>query len=108
MKVRVKTEQELIAAGFVRKSDKWISPHADLENIGKSMSEYVGKTIEVEDGGKTHFSQADDDMHWTWPREALIFGPASTTTSIFKACEAGDVGSVRELLGADGGGDVVD
>jgi hypothetical protein len=101
MKVKVKTEEELVAAGFARKSDVWVSPRADREGIGKSMSAYVGKTIEVEDGGKTHFFQTDDDSHWAWPREALILGPLSKPTSLFQACEAGDVSSVGELLGAD-------
>jgi len=100
MKVRVKTEQELIDAGFVRESGKWVFPSADRESILGSMFEYLGKTIEVKEEGKTHFSQVCVDV-WTWPREALVFGPASTTTNIFKACEAGDVGTVRGLLGAD-------
>ena len=101
MKVRVKTEQELIAAGFVRKSEKWVFNGPDREGIGRTMSGYLGKTIEVEDGGKTHFFQTDDNSHWAWPSEALILDPASKPTSIFKACEAGDVGSVREFLGVD-------
>lgn len=101
MKVTVRTAEQLIAAGFTQESGKWVFPGEKREPIGNSMSAYLGKTIEVEDEGKTNFFQTDDTSHWAWPREALILEPVRMDGNIFEACEAGDVVSVRRLLEAD-------
>jgi len=101
MKVTVRTAEQLISAGFIQESDKWVFPREKRQPIGKYMSTYLGKTIEVGDEGKTHFFQTDDTSHWAWPREALILEPVRRGGNVFEACEAGDVASVRRLLQVD-------